>query len=182
MTIDLSTINTTTVFTQAYNPDIQNRINALLTAALTCHAQVLLIRFDVRYPLGYIAPVDNSLFQQFIETYRRYLARHSFDPLYLWVREQNTSPNPHYHVVFLLDGTAIRFMPNLSHADELWANVLGLPVGSKGLLHFCNPNGTMLRRDSESDATTAANYLSYLAKDYSKLPVKSVRMWGRSVL
>ena len=178
--MDLSTINTTTVFTQAYNPAIQNRINVLLTSALTVHAQVLLIRFDVRYPLGYIAPVDNSLFQKFIETYRRYLDRNGFKPLYLWVREQNTSVNPHYHVFFLLE--AIRYMPNLNHADELWANVLGLPVGSKGLLHFCNPNGTMLRRDSKSDATSAAGYLSYLAKDYSKLPVESVRLWGSSVL
>lgn len=178
--MDLSRINTSLVYSSDYNPDIQDRISTLLNSALQRHAQALLIRFDVRYPIGYLAPLDNSLFIQFIETYRRYLDRHGYDPLYLWCREQNTSANPHYHVLFLLDGTAIRYMPNLNQADEQWNRILGQPLGNKGLIHFCNPNGTMLSRTSQISQDTAREYLQYLAKNYTKQPVPGVRSWNSS--
>lgn len=180
--MDLSNINTSPAYSSDYNPDIQARINALLSIALQRHALILLIRFDVRYPIGYLAPQENSLFIQFVETYRRYLDRHGYDPIYLWCREQSTSANPHYHVFCLLDGTSIRYMPNLNQADEQWNRILGQPLENKGLIHFCNPNGTMLSRTSQVSQDSAREYLQYLAKNYTKTPIPGVRSWNSSSL
>ena len=165
-----------------YNPQIMERIHLLLDRALTDHAQVLLIRFDVRYPTAYHASDDNTLFQQFIENYCRYLRRHEYSPLYLWCRERNTSDNPHYHVVFLLDGTRIRYMPNLNHANKIFCELLDLPVPQRGLLHFCNPNGTLVHRGDHDAYEAALDYVSYLAKTYTKITLPGTRSWSSSLL
>ena len=165
----------------SYNRAILDRNIDLVHRAIEAHSQVLLIRFDVRYPSGYIAPDDNSLFQRFIELYSQYLRRQGFDPRYLWCREQSTAVRFHYHCYFLLDGTAIRYMPHLGKAKEIWSHVLGQP-SSQGLIHYCNPNGSMIHRGDRVGIDKAIEWLGYLAKLFTKLPVQSVRTWGSSVL
>lgn len=164
------------------NPQIKSRLKDILDRSLSDHARVLLIRFDVRYPAGYHAPDDNSIFQQFIENYRRYLNRRGYSPLYLWCREQNLSNNPHYHVCFLLDGTVISKMPNLNKATDIFNQLLDLQPDTKGLIHFSNPYGTMLSRGDQFSYDDAMKYISYLAKTYTKESVKGARSWGSSLL
>ena len=164
-----------------YNLGILDRNIDLVHRAFKAHAQVLLIRFDVRYPTGYNAPNDNSLFQRFIELYSQYLRRQGFDPRYLWCREQSNAKRFHYHVYFLLDGTRIRYMPHLGKAEEIWTRVLGLTM-SQGLIHYCNPNGNIIHRGDQAGINDAIKWLGYLAKTATKSPVPSVRMWGSSIL
>lgn len=163
-----------------YNPDILNRNRDLVDYAFSNTTQVLLIRFDVRYPISYNAPEDNSIFREFIEDYRRYLHRKGYSPLYLWCKEKNTAEHCHYHVYFLLDGSKLRYMPHLNKAEEIWCRKLNIPF-QLGLIHYCNRNGTMLRRnDPEAIDYAIDNVLDYLAKDYSKSPSPGVRNWNSS--
>ena len=66
--------------------NILNRTLDLLEHMLSKHSQVLLVRLDIRFPTNYPCASDNSLFQGFIENYRRRLADWKLDPHLLWVR------------------------------------------------------------------------------------------------
>ncbi len=163
-----------------YNPDILKRNRDLVNYALSNTTQVLLIRLDVRYPVDYPAPDDNSIFREFIEDYKRYLSNKGYSPLYLWCKERNTADHCHYHVYFLLDGSKLRYMPHLSQAEKIWCYKLNI-LFKKGLIHFCNPNGTMLRRnDLETVNNCINNVLDYLAKRYTKSKINGARDWGSS--
>lgn len=173
-------ITTQNDISKNYNQDIFNRNIDLVNYALSNTTQVLLIRFDVRYPVSYNAPDDNSIFREFIEDYRRYLYRKGYSPLYLWCKERNTADHCHYHVYFLLDGSKLRYMPHLSQAEKVWCYKLNIPF-MKGLIHYCNPNGTMLRRsDPETVKDCIHNVLDYLAKRHTKYTVLGIRDWSSS--
>jgi hypothetical protein len=164
---------------QTYNTAILDRNIQLMEHAISRTSQVLLIRFDVRYPVGYDAPLDNYLFQSFIEDYRRYLDRHKYKPLYLWCREKHKSERYHYHVYFLLDGNEARYMPNLSKATEIWCRKLNIPF-TKGPIEYCNPNGTMIPSKDVRAVNEAVSWLGYLAKNYTKSPIPGIRNWNSS--
>ena len=165
-----------------YNQEIKNRNSALLDHALDAHSRILMVRFDVRYPKDIQAPADNTLLVKFIKDYSRYLRRQGYDPVYLWCREQNESHNHHYHVCFLLDGTKVRYMPTLKKATEIWNRKLDRPIDTKGVIHYCNPNGTIINRNDDEAQEDALNTLSYLAKEHSKQNINGIRNWGSSSL
>ena len=169
---------------------IQDRFNS----ALAKHSQVLLIRFDVRYPQGMI-PADNSLLQGFMENYIRYLQRHNYSPIYLWNSEgghKKRGSRIHHHVFLILNGNSIRYMPNLNKAEELWNRALGLPLGSnRKLIHRCHPNteisprlyqtrGMIHRSDMEA-RRQAIYWTSYCGKQSQPLP-EGMRRFGCSQL
>ena len=164
--------------------DILDRTLELLEHMISRHSQVLVIRLDVRFPLGYIWPDDNSLFQGFIENYRRRLSDWGYDAHLLWAREQKTSPNPHYHCFILLNGNKIRYFKNTSKADELWARALNLPLKIPGLIQICPIDkyySKIIHQNNSFEFAKIFKALSYLAKVATKLKTpKHTRMFGCS--
>ena len=166
-----------------YNENILAKNQQLLSYALARHAKVLLVRFDVRYPDGYLAPEGNALFITFMERYIRYLSRKRYSPLYLWCRERANSSNPHYHVYLLLDGTRLQKMPNLYKAEEIWQRQLELEIDyTRRLLYYCNYPGSIILRNDQQKSIETLNYLAYLAKEVTKEQLPGVRNWGSSYI
>ena len=165
---------------------ILDRIHHLLEFMLNKHSQVLLVRFDVRFVFDEKKPNDNSIFQGFIENYRRYLDRQEFDPHLIWVREQGKgSVNCHYHLALLLNGNRIRYFKECSKGEELWARALNIPyIRNSGLIHICkagNLNSVMIRRGDMIMLEKSYKWLSYMAKTDTKDDIpKNVKMFSSS--
>lgn len=158
--------------------DILARIDALLSFMMQKHSKVLFIRFDVRFPRYVNFQNDNLLFSEFMANFIKYLTRKDLDPEYVWVREQDSSNNQHYHCILLLNGHKVQnYYPVLQKADALWSNLLGVPC--QGLVHFCDTrpdgsrqkNGLMIRRDKHAQEgleDQCFQWGSYLAKTATK--------------
>lgn len=161
-----------------YDINTLAKIETLITDMTKKHSKVLFIRFDVRFPQAIRYPSDNDIFSQFIARFIKKQQRRGLDPAYLWVREQDSSINHHYHCILLLNGHKVnKGYPILLGADALWSQTLG--TQQQGLVHFCNrafdgsaqPNGLMIRRDKlakEGVEEQCLDWGSYLAKKYSK--------------
>lgn len=112
----------------------------LLEQTLRRHSKVLLLRIDLRFPAYWVEPWNDALYR-FLDVYRRWLAEQKFDPQYAIRMEQNTAPNPHFHLALLLNGNhadinAARYYKE--QAGRFWKNTL--KTTSEGLVDFCNRN------------------------------------------
>ena len=156
--------------------EIEDKIYDLVNLYTIKHSKVLFIRFDLHYPFSYPSVSDNkdisSCMAYVIKKYKRL----GLCPAYIWVREQNYSEHPHYHVALLLDGQKIHGYHHVFVTVEAaWERTLGCPV--RGCVHHCtdpndiHSNGIMLRRDDtgyDACMQKILNILSYLAKSYTK--------------
>lgn len=157
-----------------YDYLIFQRIIQLLNVYTNKHSKTLVVRFDLTFPLGYTQVFTNELISSFTQKIIQKYRRQGRDPCYIWVREQRTSVNPHYHFAILLDGQQIQgFSHVFYNAQRLWGSTLG--VDASGLVHHCIDevyyknfsNGIIIRRN-EADAQltyeAVVQQLSYLAK------------------
>lgn len=149
-----------------YYVDILERNLQFLLYMLDRHPQVLLVRFDFTFPVGMLIPEDNSFFQRFIENYRRYLYRHGFDPVYLWVRERSKSTNQHYHCYFLLDGNVRNKKKSIQQVEELWCDTLGLIGDAR--TRYVHINRRMITSGDRVCLNESFMWLGYLAKVTTK--------------
>lgn len=164
--------------------NIMDKYHDTLEQSLAAHSKVMQVRLDLRYPEnGYTTP-DSKHIHDFNYNLKRNIARqkcagdHDPDPKLIWVREQNRSEHPHYHVLLLVNGNAMRNPHSIfEKADRLWGRALG--VDPTGLVHHCTKgrhgnkqeNGIMIRRGTADEAAQRAKceqQASYLAKAYSK--------------
>lgn len=145
-----------------------------LESMLEDHSQVLIIRFNVRYPAGYPADNSNDRFIHFLKHYNQYLHRHKLHFHYVWIREKNISDSPHYHLLYLFNGNQIRRFNHFRKPNDLWSNSLGLTEPNPTYVQgygFDGPNhyGLMLKRGDVHNIHDAFHdYICYLAKVYSK--------------
>ncbi|MDD2389219.1 MAG: inovirus-type Gp2 protein [Desulfobacterales bacterium] len=162
------TINNFNKNEQGSYKEILEPIDNLLKTMINKHNKVLFIRFDLTYPQYGNFSNNNELLSRFIETLTVYWKRKKIDPLYLWVREQATSDNHHYHFMLLLNGNLIQNPFRVfEKAEELWGRCLG--VVGKGLVH--KGIDLMIRRNTpefEQQRQDCFKHASYLAKVYSK--------------
>lgn len=172
---------------------ILSKINGLLNDSLAQTSQCLVVRLDVRFPSTLNANSDNECFQYFIEEYVR-----SFGSAlirYIWVREQNTSHNQHYHIILFLDGNEVRYFKYPTQAVHLWSKALnnfyGREINATGLIQVCtgiyngiNMNhGIMIRRDDPAIQHEAFRICSYIAKTSTKGSApRHVREFGSSII
>ncbi len=163
---------------------------------LSRHSRVLQKRFDLHYPQdGSVIPTPEHIYRC-TENLRRDLKRnnplpkegkkrssgrkgiatsHNVDPQILWVKEQeNGNPNPHYHLVVLVNGNAIKSGWSIQQrAEKQWANALQLDE-AKGLVNNCNqsgPDSILVDKNSpefETDINKAYYQGSYPAKTRGK--------------
>lgn len=183
----------------SYRPDIFQSIVDRLNRMISHHNKVLVIRFDVRFPAGYVPQGRNNELSFFLRRLRENISYSRGEVHYVWAREQANSSVPHYHVILMMVGSMTQNPMGVLHeADRIWSNTIGYT--GTGLVHFCQQDGgaghVMIRRPS-SDAvgadllaqqrlTADAYYTAlakgaYLAKTYSKGDAPSrVREYGCS--
>ena len=161
-----------------YDQDILARLDALLEDMNRRHSKVLFVRFDIRFPQHMQAGADNTQFVKFLNSFTTFCRRKKYDPAYLWVREQNSGINQHYHCLILLDGQKIQhYYAVLCASEKLWGQQLNTPCQS--LVHFCDKdrdgapqrNGLMIRKDKYAEEGMLERCLEwgkYLAKNETK--------------
>lgn len=158
------------------------------------YRRVTAIRFDLRLPENYPS-WDSGVISRFMESLKAKLRAEELrkarvgmrvHPTILrvvWVREQDSSHHPHYHVCILLNGDAYYHLGSFKEVaeaqsnmatriQEAWASALGMhPEYSRGLVHF--PPNRVYRIDANSDQflsqmVSLFTRLSYFAKARSK--------------
>ena len=188
-----STLNTPPHnFSDLFREDIMTAITNRLSHITSRFSRTLFIRFDLHYPIDFIAPHDNSHLSKLLNSFTRYLSREGIAFQYVWVREQSIMErHQHYHVMLLLNGNVTRHSWNhMEKADALWQSALG--INYPGLLQRCNrsrdgsshPDFIHLDRHDASyqrDIERCVEWASYLAKTRTKgyAPL-NVREWGGS--
>ncbi len=162
---------------------ILNAIERTLDSSLQQSSKSLVVRYDVRFPLGTkVDPTSNETFKTFQSDFCKHLSRKGLKPKYVAVRECDTSSNPHYHEALMLDGQKTQNpIGHLKKAESILARKLNLdPDKNNGLIHSCEtpasnkPYSVMLQRNETKQYNDIFNSLSYLAKVATK-PQCSIR-------
>ena len=135
----------------------------------TNYSRTFVIFFGLNYP-HYVHVADNNAIQEFMDRFLKYLnVTRGSRPMYVWVREQSSSDNPHYHFMLLLDGRKIQNRYGImAEATRLWGAINR--CDGNGLVHFAT-DSMMLRTDSSTysqDVAQCIYYSSYMAKTNTK--------------
>lgn len=155
------------------NLHVRSDIMDILIDRIECYtnnySRTFVVFFGLNYPY-YSDIIDNSAVQEFMDRFLKYLSNtKGLRPMYVWVREQGTSGNPHYHLVLLLDGRKIQNLHGvMEEAKRLWGEIN--KCDGDGLVHYKN-GSWMLRTDSptyQSDIAECVRHASYLAKSNTK--------------
>jgi hypothetical protein len=180
----------------ACDEQILEQLHQRIQFMLSHNSRVLEKRLDLHYPQdGLVEPASKHIYR-FTENLHRDLKRnnplpeegkkrspgrkgvaasHPVNPQILWVKEQEKeTPNPHYHLVVLVNGNAVKSGWSIQkRAERQWANTLNLDEAS-GLVHNCNQSGPdaiaidQNRPDCEDKTNQVYYHGSYLAKTRSK--------------
>lgn len=193
-----------------YRSDIRNALFARLKQITTRYARTYVVCLTIRFPQSYYSNGMNGEISDFIEALAKLYQAYSSRPSegialhYVWVREQDLSINPHYHVALMFDGSKLRNGWTVqSYAEAIWTHILGQQVD--GCVHLSvdeprpnQPGGLMIQKPRRKSMDTvleaelatfdqaynlAEHWLMYLAKTDTKgdLP-KGARQWDRSKL
>jgi len=131
------------------------RIRKHMDLMVARHNKVLFIRFDLRFPQGFMYDKSNDKVSLLFKTLREFYTYRGIDFQFLWFREQSKEKHQHYHCVILTDGNKIKdYLPVLHHITEIWGRLL--QYNPTGLVDYCNydrtghpvENGIMIRRPS----------------------------------
>ena len=181
----------------AFHTTILQIIEALLNDMIARHSQVFVMMLVLKFP-AYSHDVNddyqggNALLSRFMEAFTLHLKRAGYDPKYLWVREESSYDQVHYHLMILVNGNEVQNAYGmLGKAQELWGNCLG--VDGPGYVHHCRKGdyvneygGMKLRRNSpefQQDYANCFHWASYLAKCSGKenTPIHANRFGGSRV-
>jgi len=171
---------------------------------LTQHCKVLFVRFDVRFPEGTVHRGKNEEISLLMKALMNFYHDHRVSAHYIWAREQWKSDAPHYHVIFLLNGSRVQYPMGIwTKAAEIWSVITD---DTPGLVQQCwaKPigkdfsGGIMIRRPTsvavggdlfeqqkeyEKAYAAALEWGGYLAKEFSKDKTPpGVRSFGSSQL
>lgn len=159
------------------------RIQQTLDYAFNEYPRICAIRFDLRFPMFYFASDSDaiskftaSLKAQIKANLKRKRKEGMCNLRYIWVKEQELSDNPHYHVVILLNGNVYNSLGNFKISEDnmasrivnAWASALGLhPNEVRGKVNF--PNNCLYQVNKNkitfcNDYSSLFQRLSYLAK------------------
>ena len=156
-------------------PEIEAQLRQRVNTALSRHAKVMVVRYDLRFPDNQPYFDHSRYLSSFLNKLRHKLKHKGYDPIDFWVREQNYSLNPHYHCLLLLNGHKVQSLYGIFPVIEsLWASIIG--DSNPGLVEHCrqctdwqiNLNGCRLTRNNEQLYRQCLDWLEYMAKEYSK--------------
>ena len=132
------------------------RIRLSILEQLAKHSRVLALRIDLRFPASYWGCEEGFLGNEFLQYFRAHLKRdldrlpanRNHDLMVLFAREYDKHERkPHFHLLILLNGNAIRgtgkwdlSCENLyTRLHEAWAYALGMRAPEiQGLIQFAN--------------------------------------------
>ena len=167
--------------------EMNESIHELMKSYMERHSKVLPVRCDIRYPQDYEGRRDNKDISTLMSRVSQTCRRKSLDPAYVWVREQNESESPHFHVLILLNGHKSQNPYGVFNTVEKhWRNIIGSK--QEGLIHHCNTNpdgsyrqnGELMHR-AEGIPEHVERQVSYMAKPSSKgEPKDGLRDYGMS--
>lgn len=174
-----------------YRTEIIEALGEFLNYCLEKYSKFIVIRFDVRFPIYFNGDLTNYYISTCISYVVKKYSRQGYSPSYMWTREQNTSINPHYHCVLILDAQKVRsFYHVFKTVEDAWGRAIGMPAN--GLIDNCTKpndpdyNGKIVRRDAGIQAMSARaqevfNQCSYIAKDkYKPTEKDGIRNFGMS--
>ncbi len=177
--------------------DILEAIYTRLRFMTECHPFVLILRYDLRFPQHVHFFDYRHALQNFMNSFSVYLKRRNIHYHYVWVKEIESSVNPHYHCVFIVsDDQCNSFVLNLE-AQSIWSRICSESScdASESLLHCCPRR--ICDGSIQWDVLISGNdpnfevefgdifyWLSYLAKTNTKTfsPGRGDRWWGSSQL
>ena len=100
------------------------------------HSRVLPVRVDLRFPQGYHHDGKNTELQRFHRWIEQHYRDRNIECRHHSVREQNSSVNPHYHVMLLLDGNRVRSPVDVYETcNRIWKLIVN--SDQDGLVHYC---------------------------------------------
>lgn len=134
-----------------YRSDIYNAIKSWVDSMVAGHCKVFCPSVNIQLPSSYQHDGGNKEISKISNTIKNDLRKNNIDAEYVWVREQKTSHNPHYHMIFMVDGSKINntwaFKERIDNAIKKT-----LDTDVAGLQHISNPENdyrkTMINRPS----------------------------------
>jgi len=172
-------------------PRIVNKISAIFDQACERNDRTMVVRFDLHYPQDMAAPHDNTNISKAITKLKQVYARNGAAPEYLWVREQKSSDNPHYHCILLVDADVVTSREQIfQDAERLWCSTIG--ASRNNLLYDCtvgrdgkpHRNGIVIDKhapDGQRNFEEAHHQGAYVGKEAGKAPAKDgLRDYGCS--
>lgn len=179
------------------------RIDATFWAATNEHPRTLVIRVDLRLPqIGeyqsenfmsrFLASLKAQIKADLERKARKGGRVHPCQLRFVWAREQNSSPNPHFHLALFVNRDAYHCLGDFRADDgnmaarikKATASALGIPVeNAVGLAEFPDDGVYVLdanAHDFPFRRAAAFERVSYLAKAYSKYYGSRARHFGYS--
>ena len=161
-----------------YYAKILNIVKERLDDSFGRTSKVLIVRMVFKLPSTIGDCSDNDCFQYFIEEYRRAIGAKLLH--YVWVREQNTSESPHWHVICYYDGNRMRYFNNMYQVDSIWAKAIDqvyqMPYVTHGFIHMCGAginginmnHGILVHRNNHAVIDETLKLCSYICKINTK--------------
>ena len=148
------------------------------------YSRAFVVFFGLNFPAHIAYPTDNFPMIMFMDRFTKHLEGKKLRPSYVWVREQNTGINHHYHCMLITDGRRIQNKFGImAEAERIWGDVINHEA--QGLVHY-QWDAIMLRTDTpcyQDDIRESVYLSSYLAKKHTKemIPPR-IRRYGYSAL
>jgi hypothetical protein len=184
---------------------ILHKIHERLMWMTNKHCRIFFIRFDLRFPVNYLASGDNGEISHLFKIMKENAYNREIDVHFVWVREQSREKHQHYHCVVFINGSLVRhYRRFLGEVERAWGQVLG--CDAQGLVDWCDrdrsglpvENGIMIerpRQNAQGDPFVVQNemyndslrrsfeWASYLAKTNQKDNTPyGIRRFGASQL
>lgn len=181
----------------ALNVSYLQQIDSTLQLAIKCHPRTLAVRVDLRFPIS-AQRTDDAVISRFCSSLKAQIqadlkakARngrrvHPCRLRYVWVREQDSAPLHHYHVLLLLNADTYHCLGSFkantgnlaSRIRSAWASALGIGVAEiGGSVHF--PDNPIYRIDAlSSNYPQSYGAVRYRASYMAKLATKN---YGRHI-
>lgn len=176
---------------KGFDTRILDKLRAWLDFVIDKYSKSYYVRLDFTFPDKEEIDIGDSeaniLFLDFLDVFRRGYTLKRIRTDYFWVREQSSTGNPHYHLVFVIDGNIFQSSEKVfERAKKVWARKLGLVSGA-GYVNRSNLKvRKIIRQYTWQESSNPYFYetlhqaLSYLAKVYSKDTPKGLNEYGNS--
>lgn len=148
--------------------EMLRRIDQQLTAMLTHHNKVLLVRVDIHLDPD-IRPEDNDIISHYIRKMRKWAKRkYKVKRLgYAWCRELCKSKKIHYHIALMIDGNVTQDHRTIvKETDRIVNSYRHLGYHSTSI--YLEDCFHMIHRGDKVEYNTAFKHLSYFAKERTK--------------
>lgn len=144
------------------------RIDAQLTAMLTHHNKVLVVRVDIHLQQDY-RPTDNAVMSHYIRKMRKWAQKkYKVNRLgFAWCRELCKSKKVHYHVFIMIDGDKTQDHRTIT-AKSMQLAKSYQHLGYDYVPEYLDDCFHMVERGDKVAYNTAFRHMSYLAKERTK--------------